>query len=226
MQVSNRDARAMDQWVDQILRFLGENRAWSGPVIFALAFAESMVFVSLFVPFTSMIIGAGTLLCGNTLDPWIVIPWGIAGAAVGDAVSYWIGRYFKDRIPFIWPFKGNQEALERGYRFFARWGILAVFIGRFFGPLRAVVPIVAGMLRMGHARFQFANVASAIIWLPAVMAPGFLACTLLKDVANLSEKAFVYVFLFFTAGSIVGALIFWLRARVKKGRARSRGAEP
>jgi len=209
----------MDQWVDDILRFIAANRFWAGPVVFALAFAESMAFISLLVPFTAMIIGAGTLLCGDTLDPWVVIPWGIAGAAVGDAVSYWIGRYFTDRIPHIWPFKGNPDALARGYRFFERWGILAVFIGRFFGPLRAVVPIVAGMMKMGHARFQFANVGSAIIWLPAVMAPGFLACTVLKDVANLSEKVFVYVFLVLTGGSILVGVAVWLHARIRKRRA-------
>jgi membrane protein DedA with SNARE-associated domain len=208
----------MDQWVDDVLRFLTENRASAGPVVFILAFAESMVVVSLFVPFTSMIIGAGTLLCGNTIDPWVVIPWGIAGAAVGDAVSYWIGLYFKTRVPRIWPFKGNPEALQRGYRFFERWGILAVFIGRFFGPLRAVVPIVAGMMRMGQARFQIANVASAIIWLPAVMAPGFLACTVLKDVANLSERVFVYVFLFFTISSLITAFVVWLRTWIRRRR--------
>src|ERR687898_510807 len=76
----------MDQWVEDILRFMQANRSWAGPVIFALAFAESMAFVSILVPFTAMIIGAGTLLCGGALDPWIVIPWGIAGAAAGDAV--------------------------------------------------------------------------------------------------------------------------------------------
>jgi membrane protein DedA with SNARE-associated domain len=209
----------MDQWVDDILRFIAANRFWAGPVVFALAFAESMAFISLLVPFTAMIIGAGTLLCGDTLDPWVVIPWGIAGAAVGDAVSYWIGRYFKDHIPHLWPFKGNPDALARGYRFFARWGILAVFIGRFFGPLRAVVPIVAGMMRMSQARFQIANVASAIIWLPAVMAPGFLACTVLKDVANLSEKVFVYVFLFFTISSLITAFVVWLRTWIRSRRA-------
>jgi len=209
----------MDQWIESVLRFIAENRLWAGPVVFALAFAESMAFLSLLVPFTAMIIGAGTLLCGNTLDPWVVIPWGIAGAASGDAVSYWIGRYFKDRIPRIWPFKGNPDMLERGYRFFERWGILAVFIGRFFGPLRAIVPIVAGMMNMRQVRFQLANVGSAIIWLPAVMAPGFLACTILKDVANLSEKVFVYVFLFFLGASLIGAVFVWVRGRMKKAAA-------
>jgi membrane protein DedA with SNARE-associated domain len=185
--------------------------------VFGLAFAESMAVLSLMVPFTAMIISAGTLLCGDTLDPWVVIPWGIAGAATGDAVSYWVGRYFKAKIPYVWPFKDNPEALARGYRFFERWGILAVFIGRFFGALRAVVPLVAGMMGMPHGKFQLANVGSAIIWLPAVMAPGFLACTILKDVANLTDKVFVYVFLAFTIGSILTALVVWLHTRFKKG---------
>ncbi len=214
----------MDQWIDEVLRFISANRELAGLVVFVLAFAESMAFVSLLVPFTAMIIGAGTLLCGNTLDPRIVLPAGIAGAAVGDAVSYWIGRAFKSRIPGLWPFKDNPDALARGYRFFERWGILAVFIGRFFGPLRAVVPIVAGMMNMGHRRFQAANVASAIVWLPAVMAPGYLACTVLKDVANLSEKVFLYVFLFFTGASLLGGIFVWARAWMKK-RAR-RNATP
>jgi membrane protein DedA with SNARE-associated domain len=216
----------MDQWIEDVLRFMQANRSWAGPVIFALAFAESMAFVSILVPFTAMIIGAGTLLCGGTLDPWIVIPWGIGGAAAGDAVSYWIGRYFKSSIPRVWPFKDNPEALQRGYRFFDRWGILAVFIGRFFGPLRAVVPIVAGMMNMGHVRFQLANVGSAIIWLPAIMSPGYLACTVLKDVANLSEKVFVYVFLFFTGASLIGGAAVWVRGRMKQAAARRRDAPP
>ena len=215
----------MDQWIEEVLRFISANRAAAGPVVFGLAFAESLAFISLLVPFTSIIIGAGTLLCGNTLDPWVVIPWGIAGAAVGDAVSYWIGRYFKEKIPGIWPFKDNPDMLERGYRFFERWGILAVFIGRFFGPLRAVVPLVAGMMKMGQTRFQIANVASAVIWLPAVMAPGYLACSVLKDVANLSEKVFVYVFLFFVGLSLIGAAAVWVRGRMKRAAATSRDAK-
>ena len=113
----------------------------------------------------------------------------------------------------------------RGYRFFERWGILAVFIGRFFGPLRAVVPLVAGMMHMRQARFQLANVGSAIIWLPAILAPGYLACSVLKDVANLSEKVFVFVFLFFVGLSLLTAAAVWVRGRLKRAAAR-RNPEP
>ncbi len=215
----------MDQWIEDGLRFISENRLVAGPVVFGLAFAESLAFVSLLVPFTAMMVGAGALIGAGTLDAWVVIPWGIAGAASGDAVSYWVGRYFKDRVPRMWPFRDRPDELERGYRFFARWGVLSVFIGRFFGPLRAVVPIVAGMMKMGQWKFQLANVVSAIVWLPLLLAPGAVAGVYFKDVQNIGEKVFGYVFVFFVAVSIVGAIVIWARAKMKK-RAGERDGEP
>ena len=76
-----------------------------------------------------------------------MIPWGIAGASLGDAVSFWIGRYFGPRLPGVWPFKKDPALIERGHRFFLRWGVLSVVLGRFFGPLRAIVPIVSSRPR-------------------------------------------------------------------------------
>ena len=45
-----------------------------------------------------------------------------------------------------------------------RWGILGIFIGRFFGPLRASVPLIAGILEMNYWHFQIANITSAFVW--------------------------------------------------------------
>lgn len=210
----------MDQWIEDVLRYISANRLVAGPIIFALAFAESLAFISLLVPFTAMIVGAGALVGSGSLDPWIVIPWGIAGAAFGDSVSYWIGRHFKDRVPRMWPFRNNPDQLERGYRFFERWGVLSVFIGRFFGALRAAVPIVAGMLKMTQWKFQVANIVSAIIWLPMLLVPGAIAGVYFKDVHNIGEKVFGYVFIFFVGTTFVGALVIWVRARLKKRAAR------
>jgi membrane protein DedA with SNARE-associated domain len=203
----------MEQWIAEIIAFIANNRLWAGPVIFALAFAESMAFLSLLVPFTAMIVASGALIGAGTLDPWIILPWGIAGASLGDAVSYWIGRYFGDKVPRMWPFKNDPAILDQGHRFFIRWGVLSVFIGRFFGPLRAVVPIVAGMMEMPQTRFQVANVISAIIWLPALMLPGAIAGTLFNGVANFGEKAFGYVFIAFVAFPLTVGFIVWLCKR-------------
>lgn len=46
------------------------------------------------------------------------------------------------------------------------------FIGRFFGPLRAVIPLVAGICAMPKHYFQLANLLSAMVWAFAILAPG------------------------------------------------------
>ncbi|WP_424679750.1 DedA family protein, partial [Escherichia coli] len=56
--------------------------------------------------------------------------------------------------------------------FFNRWGVWGVFIGRFFGPFRAIVPLVAGICAMPQRYFQLANLASAMIWAFGILAPG------------------------------------------------------
>jgi len=203
----------VDQWVAGVVQFIASSEAWAGPLVCALAFAESMAFLSLLVPFTAMIVASGALLASGALDPWVVLPWGILGASAGDAVSYWIGRYFGPRVHRVWPFKNDPMLLDQGHRFFLRWGVLSVFLGRFFGPLRAAVPLVAGMMEMPHGRFQFANVGSAIIWLPALMLPGAIAGTLFEHVTGFGEKAFVYVFVAFVAFPLVVGGVCWLRKR-------------
>jgi len=202
---------SVDQWAAQVVDFISSSRGWAGPLIALLAFAESMAVIGVVVPFTAVIVASGALLASGALDPWIVLPWGIAGAALGDAVSYWLGLFLGHRVHRVWPFKNDPELLVRGHRFFLRWGVLSVCLGRFFGPLRAVVPLVAGMMEMPQARFQVANVVSAVVWLPALMLPGAIAGKLFENVTGFGEKAFVYVFIAFVALPLLVGLICWLR---------------
>ncbi|MCE3288442.1 MAG: hypothetical protein K0R83_454, partial [Caulobacter sp.] len=55
------------------------------------------------------------------------------------------------------------------------WGAASIYLCRFLGPVRAFVPLIAGMTAMSQARFQIANVGSAVIWVPIMLAPGYLA---------------------------------------------------
>ena len=73
-----------------------------------------------------------------------IIAAGIGGT-LGYAVSYWIGLYYKEDIKAIWPFSRTLAMLERGQTFFNKWGAVGVFLGHFFGPVRAVIPVIAGM---------------------------------------------------------------------------------
>jgi membrane protein DedA with SNARE-associated domain len=49
-------------------------------------------------------------------------------------------------------------------RLFARWGVLAVFFGRFIALLRIFAGPLAGALKMPYPRFLAANVAGGICW--------------------------------------------------------------
>ena len=57
----------------------------------------------------------------------------------------------------MWPLSRYPEILPRGEAFVKDWGVPSIFIGRFFGPLRASVPLAAGIFEMPYWRFQIAN---------------------------------------------------------------------
>jgi membrane protein DedA with SNARE-associated domain len=160
--------------IHEIVTFIGRNAIWAGPIMFAVAFGESLAFVSLLFPGTAIMIAAGAFIPGGTLSPWPLLIGCIAGATTGDAVSYWLGRRYGHLVERVWPFTRHPELMARGYAFFKRHGGKSVFIGRFFGPLRAVIPLVAGITKMPTARFWITNVTSAFVWAPALLLPGVL----------------------------------------------------
>ena len=87
-------------------------------------------------------------------------------------MSFWIGERLKDNVCNYWPLSRHPDLVPRGRRFFERWGTAGVFFGRFFGPLRASVPLAAGICEMPALRFQLANIASATVWATGILAPG------------------------------------------------------
>lgn len=153
--------------------FIEANASWAEVIFFLCAFAESLAFVGFAVPGLVLIATGGALVASGALGFWQVYAAIALGAVLGDAVSYWLGRVFGHRVPHAWPFRRRPDLLERGSRFFLRHGGKSVFLARFLGPLRPVVPITAGMMAMPHRNFQAANLLSAVIWVPLMMAPGF-----------------------------------------------------
>lgn len=147
---------------------------WVAPVVFVLAFGESLAFVSLILPATVLLLAAGAAMAVAEIGFWPVWAAAASGAVLGDWVSFWLGRRYGHAIGTIWPLSRYPTLLPRGHAFFERWGIAAVFLGRFFGPLRAAVPLVAGICEMPKLGFQISNVASAAIWAAGVLLPGGL----------------------------------------------------
>jgi membrane protein DedA with SNARE-associated domain len=166
----------LHDFVEMIVAFVRDHEAWAAPIAAVVAFLESFCFLSIVWPGTAILVAISGLLAagGIGLDVlWPAILAAGAGGTLGYAVSYWIGLYYKDGIKTIWPFRDNQALLERGETFFAKWGAIGVFLGHFFGPVRAVIPVVAGMYSVPQWQFQLANITSAFIWAAGVIAPGY-----------------------------------------------------
>ncbi|OZI19333.1 hypothetical protein CAL26_17005 [Bordetella genomosp. 9] len=177
----------MDQFVDHIRSFIETNQEWAGPVTALLTMAESVVILGLFVPATALMLITGGLVGSGSLDGATILIWGIAGAIVGDAFSYWLGRGVGPRVLRRWPLSNHRPAVARARLFFSRYGFASVLAGRFMGPIRSTIPTVAGVMGMSHARFQTANILSAALWVPAMLAPGYLTMRNVDDMSGASH---------------------------------------
>jgi len=164
----------MPEWVQSIIEFVRHNQGWAAPIVFVLAFAESLAFISLIAPATVILWGIGALIGAAGLAFWPIWFAAAIGASLGDWLSYWLGFHFHDKIEKMWPLTKYPDLVPRTHALFAKWGVAGVFIGRFFGPLRAIVPLVAGTVRMPFLPFQLANWSSAFVWATVTLAPGTL----------------------------------------------------
>jgi membrane protein DedA with SNARE-associated domain len=164
--------QALNLHAQEMVEFVRAHKAWAAPLAFALAFGESLVFVSLLTPAWAALIGIGTLIRAGSLDFWPIWVAASIGAALGDWVSYWLGLKVGRPIASIWPLSRRPDLLPTAERFVRRWGVAAVVVGRFFGPLRASVPLAAGIFRMPYWPFQIANFSSAFLWAGVLLIVG------------------------------------------------------
>src|SRR4249920_1065237 len=158
--------------VQQTVDFVHNNKVWAAPIVFALAFGESLAFISLLIPAWGALVAIGALIGASGISFWPIWIAGGIGAALGDWVSYWFGFKYKEQVAQIWPLSRYPEILPRGEAFVKKWGVPSIFIGRFFGPLRASVPLAAGIFEMPYMQFQIANFVSALIWAAALLVSG------------------------------------------------------
>lgn len=170
----------MEEMISRATRFVAEHGMWAGPIVGLLSFGESLAVVGLFIPATAVMLAIGGLVGSNVLDPAPIIFWAVGGAVLGDWVSYGMGRWIGPSVYHRWPLKSHRPMVARTRLFFRKYGFMAVFLGRFLGPIRATVPLVAGVMAMPKRPFQIANVASAVLWVPAMFLPGIAATHLAK----------------------------------------------
>ncbi len=146
----------------------------AGLITYFISFLECLMIIGFLVPGTVFMTAIGTLIGIGILPFTPIVLWAIAGAITGDVLSFWIGRHYHQHTKDFWLFRRYPQLLSKGEIFFNKQGGKSIFFGRFIGPIRAILPFIAGMVRMPWGQFLLADIISAIAWAPIYMLPGIL----------------------------------------------------
>ncbi|WP_020677583.1 bifunctional DedA family/phosphatase PAP2 family protein [Geopsychrobacter electrodiphilus] len=174
--------------------------------IFLISLSESLALVGLLVPGTVMMVGIGALAGSGAISLKITLLAAMAGAISGDGLSYWLGHHYHQGIKELWPFRKHPQLLQRGEEFFHKHGGKSVLFGRFVGPVRPVIPVIAGMLDMPVRRFLLVNILSAIGWAFAYILPGVILGSSLTLVGAVSTRLSLLLLML----GLLLWLTFWL----------------
>ncbi len=161
----------MDALIDSILQFVQDNRGWAFWIALVFALGENIAFISIVIPSTAILLGVGALVATGELSLMPIFAGASIGAVIGSTLSYALGWHYGAAILSARPFRRHVDLIDKGNAAFRRWGILAVLIGHFFGPLRAVVFIMAGVARMAPLPFMLVNLPGCLLW--AYLTPKF-----------------------------------------------------
>ncbi|MER5361217.1 DedA family protein [Streptomyces sp. NPDC002785] len=172
------------------------------------------------LPGEIVLVSAALLAAGHDgINPWILGACASAGAVIGDSIGYAIGhkggRPLLARLGGKFPkhFGVNQIAMAE--RSFHKWGMWAVFFGRFVALLRIFAGPLAGVLHMPYWKFLIANLLGGIVWAGGTTAVVYSVGV----VAEAWLKRFSYL------GLVVAVLIGVTSMLVLKNRAKKAGAQ-
>jgi membrane protein DedA with SNARE-associated domain len=138
---------ALFSFISSLIAFSGY-----GGIVILMAIESACIPLpsELIMPFAGYLVFQGKM---NLL--WVATA-GAIGCNVGSLIAYEIGCY--GGRPLVerygrWILMGRRE-LDWADRFFARWGYLAVFIGRLLPVIRTFIALPAGIARMPRVRFH------------------------------------------------------------------------
>jgi membrane protein DedA with SNARE-associated domain len=178
------------------------------------------------VPGEITLVTAALMAIGGVTNPWFVAVAASLGAIGGDSLGYLFGRRggrgLLDRFGRRFPKHFGPAYLARAERMFRRWGVWAVFFGRFVALLRILAGPLAGALRVPYRKFLVANAAGGIVW-------SFGTTFVIYFVGRVAEKwlkDFSYIALLVAVvGGILTTLYLRHRANAAQKRAEDEAAE-
>lgn len=193
----------MLEYFKPLIDYLHNHPEVGALLAFTIALAESLPLIGTIIPGSVTMTAIGTLIGTGYLPGFSTLAWASLGALVGDSIGYGIGYLYTEKIRHIWPFKKYPHWLELSEKFFAKHGGKSIVIGRFVGPARSTIPLVAGLLKMKLWRFVIAAIPSAILWAVLYMVPGILVGALALELPPHIATEFII-------GGVIVIVLLWL----------------
>lgn len=197
----------MEKFFHPLIVWLHLHPTWAGVVTCFITFFESLAIVGIFIPGSVTLSAIGGLVGSGVVPALEIFIWAIVGAILGDGISYWLGYRYHQSIRKVWPINRFPKLLAKGEAFFAKHGGKSIFIGRFVGPVRPIMPLIAGMLRVPPRKFFTVDIISGILWAPAYMIPGIIVGAAAVHFAP--DKAITYVLILLLVIFVLW-LLFWV----------------
>jgi membrane protein DedA with SNARE-associated domain len=184
---------------------------------FIAAFFASLLGTNLIVPAGAITTALGVLAGSGVISPSFAI-WAAVGAALGTSTTYSLSRRYGGRALQLQMIASRPLLVARARTIFHRYGVVAILIGYFAGPLRAIVASLAGIALMHRPSFEIANVISAGLWALSSLAIGMLPGALIRIDSVLLPIAMVAVPVLSLA--IPGAIVMLKRRRTSQSEIR------
>ncbi|HEX4869600.1 MAG TPA: VTT domain-containing protein [Moraxellaceae bacterium] len=181
--------------------------------VFLVALVEAVAVVGVIVPAVPLLFVLCVLAAHAEVSLLSLFLAGIAGAMLGDGISYALGKGFKHRVHRIWPFSRYPDWLQRSEDFVERHGGKGIIFGRFIGPLRAFVPMAAGIFRMKPLYFLWMNFLSALVWAPFHLLPGYSLGAAAAHSWLPGRPQLIFVAVVLIAVAVLTWLLPWLALR-------------
>ncbi len=202
-------------YLDYLLPIFKHYSVLAYSLVLFLSFLESVAFFGTIVPGTTFLVALGFLASQNFFHVSILFLLSMVGALSGDVLSFYLGRH-SDKL-----FKPDSKIfkavyLKKGQEFIKKYGSGGLVFGRFLGPMKAVVPFVAGMFKMKAKKFWFYEILSVLSWSVTFLFVGYFFGRAWQAVSIWSNRLSVVVF-WLAVFLAVFYILKWLF--IKKGKA-------
>lgn len=198
-------------YIQPLTGWLQANPHWALFLTFFISLTESLAVIGSIVPGSVTMTAIGIMAGSGIMRVDLTLLAATLGAVVGDSLSYALGYFYSERLVDMWPFRKYPNLIIYGKDFFARHGGKSVLIGRFVGPLRSIIPVIAGIMHMRQGPFLTANIISAFGWSLLYVMPGVLIGAASNELsAESATRLFVIILIFLAILWLVGVLIKWL----------------